>query len=333
MIALLIAAGDRHGLLALLTPLFIRLFRRLNLGQYIRDDTPQTHVLKRGTPSMGGVVFIIGRDHRLLRRPAHRAWPADHLAALLVILMMVGLALIGFIDDLLKVEAPEQPRPGRPLEDRSAPSIVGIVFAILALNSEDANGVPTASTASPSSATCPFDFVVDLRRAGSASSCSWSGSSSSRPACRTRSTSPTGSTGWPPARRSSRSAPTSSSGSGRPTSPASARVAEENIFKCYTCASPLDLADDRRRDRRGAHRIPLVEHLARADHHGRHRRLRPRRRCWRPWRSCRRTELLLILIGGLFVIVTGSVILQRAYFKITKGKRIWRRARCTITSR
>ena len=37
-----------------------------------------------------------------------------------------------------------------------------------------------------------------------------------------------------------------------------------------------------------------------------------------------RTELLLILIGGLFFIVTGSVILQRAYFKITHGKRIFR---------
>jgi phospho-N-acetylmuramoyl-pentapeptide-transferase len=36
-----------------------------------------------------------------------------------------------------------------------------------------------------------------------------------------------------------------------------------------------------------------------------------------------RTEVLLVLIGGLFVIVTGSVILQRAYFKITKGKRIF----------
>jgi phospho-N-acetylmuramoyl-pentapeptide-transferase len=36
-----------------------------------------------------------------------------------------------------------------------------------------------------------------------------------------------------------------------------------------------------------------------------------------------RTELLLILIGGLFLIVTGSVIVQRAYFKITGGKRIF----------
>jgi phospho-N-acetylmuramoyl-pentapeptide-transferase len=36
-----------------------------------------------------------------------------------------------------------------------------------------------------------------------------------------------------------------------------------------------------------------------------------------------RTELLIILIGSLFVIVAGSVIIQRAYFKATKGKRIF----------
>ncbi|MDP4586526.1 MAG: phospho-N-acetylmuramoyl-pentapeptide-transferase, partial [Microbacteriaceae bacterium] len=36
-----------------------------------------------------------------------------------------------------------------------------------------------------------------------------------------------------------------------------------------------------------------------------------------------RTELLIILIGSIFVIVAGSVIVQRAYFKMTKGKRIF----------
>ena len=36
-----------------------------------------------------------------------------------------------------------------------------------------------------------------------------------------------------------------------------------------------------------------------------------------------RTELLILLIGSLFVIVAGSVIVQRAYFKLTKGKRIY----------
>jgi phospho-N-acetylmuramoyl-pentapeptide-transferase len=42
-----------------------------------------------------------------------------------------------------------------------------------------------------------------------------------------------------------------------------------------------------------------------------------------------RTELLLVLIGGIFVIVTGSVVIQRGYFKLTKklygkGRRVFR---------
>jgi phospho-N-acetylmuramoyl-pentapeptide-transferase len=39
-----------------------------------------------------------------------------------------------------------------------------------------------------------------------------------------------------------------------------------------------------------------------------------------------RTELLLVLIGGLFAIITLSVILQVGYFKATKGKRLFRMA-------
>ncbi len=42
-----------------LTPLFIRLFHRLQWGQFIRDDGPVSHHAKRGTATMGGVVFII----------------------------------------------------------------------------------------------------------------------------------------------------------------------------------------------------------------------------------------------------------------------------------
>ena len=39
------------------TPLLIRLVHRLHYGQYIRQDGPQTHLIKRGTPTMGGVVI------------------------------------------------------------------------------------------------------------------------------------------------------------------------------------------------------------------------------------------------------------------------------------
>ncbi|HPM50638.1 MAG TPA: phospho-N-acetylmuramoyl-pentapeptide-transferase, partial [Rhodoglobus sp.] len=60
MIALLIAGGVSLAFTLFLTPLFIRLFTRLKWGQFIRDDGPQSHHTKRGTPTMGGIIFIIG---------------------------------------------------------------------------------------------------------------------------------------------------------------------------------------------------------------------------------------------------------------------------------
>ena len=65
-----------------------------------------------------------------------------------------------------------------------------------------------------------------------------------------------------------------------------------------------------------------MERPARADLHGRHR-LAGLGGALAALAILTRTELLLILIGGLFLIVTGSVILQRVYFKLTRGKRIF----------
>ena len=60
MIALLTGAGFSLVFTLLTTPLFIRLFNRIGWGQFIRDDGPKSHHAKRGTPTMGGIVFIIG---------------------------------------------------------------------------------------------------------------------------------------------------------------------------------------------------------------------------------------------------------------------------------
>ena len=43
----------------LLTPVAIRGFTKLNAGQPIRTDGPKSHLTKKGTPTMGGVVFIL----------------------------------------------------------------------------------------------------------------------------------------------------------------------------------------------------------------------------------------------------------------------------------
>ena len=60
MKALLTSGALSMAFTLFLTPLFIRLFRRLQWGQFIRDDGPQSHHAKRGTATMGGIVVILG---------------------------------------------------------------------------------------------------------------------------------------------------------------------------------------------------------------------------------------------------------------------------------
>ncbi len=59
MKALLTAGGIALVFSLFLTPLFVRLFHRLELGQFIREDGPQSHHAKRGTPTMGGIVIVL----------------------------------------------------------------------------------------------------------------------------------------------------------------------------------------------------------------------------------------------------------------------------------
>ena len=58
MRALLLAGGISMAFTLLGTPAFIWLFRRLRWGQFIREDGPQSHQVKHGTPTMGGIIII-----------------------------------------------------------------------------------------------------------------------------------------------------------------------------------------------------------------------------------------------------------------------------------
>ncbi len=102
MIVILIA-----GALALLlslfgTPLLIRFLAKRGYGQVIRDDGPTSHHTKRGTPTMGGIIIIVATvlaysiAHVFSGRP-------PTVSALLVIGLVIALGLIGFIDDYLKI--------------------------------------------------------------------------------------------------------------------------------------------------------------------------------------------------------------------------------------
>jgi len=84
------------------TPLFIRLMRRLGYGQPIRVEGLKSHESKRGTPTMGGTVFVAAS---LIGYAAGHALTRTGVTAsgLLVLMIMTGLAVVGFIDDFLKI--------------------------------------------------------------------------------------------------------------------------------------------------------------------------------------------------------------------------------------
>ncbi len=104
MVGILIAGAVALICVLVGTPLAIRLFRRQGMGQLIQMDLPDSHQTKRGTPTSGGVVIILG---------AVIAYLVVHLVAgnrvrftpagLLVVFTMVSTGLVGFVDDLLKI--------------------------------------------------------------------------------------------------------------------------------------------------------------------------------------------------------------------------------------
>ena len=106
MVNILLAGGISLVSSLLVTPLFVRFLVRRGYGQFIRDDLTQHHY-KRGKPTMGGAVIIgaalagyFGSHLRWLWwAPAARVT----LSALLVLILLVGMGLVGFLDDYIKV--------------------------------------------------------------------------------------------------------------------------------------------------------------------------------------------------------------------------------------
>ncbi|MGI6685995.1 MAG: phospho-N-acetylmuramoyl-pentapeptide-transferase [Bacillota bacterium] len=80
-----------------LGPILIPLLRVLKFGQLVRSDGPKGHLKKAGTPTMGGLIFIIAMVGALL------IWSDLSIEVLLSIGMVLGFGLLGLLDDLIKV--------------------------------------------------------------------------------------------------------------------------------------------------------------------------------------------------------------------------------------
>ena len=154
------------------TPLFIRFLVRRGYGQFIRDDGPTSHHTKRGTPTMGGAVIILATllgyliSHLLLIlldvtgmvEVTHSRFT---LSALLVLFLITGLGFIGFLDDYTKIS--KQRSLGLTSAEKLAgQTVIAVIFALLALL------VKGDSTRAPASTAISFvrDTSFDLAFAG-----------------------------------------------------------------------------------------------------------------------------------------------------------------------
>lgn len=126
------------------SPVAIRLLIARGYGQLIRDDGPTSHHTKRGTPTSGGAVIITGA--LLGYGGAHLVtWRELSISGLLTLFLMTGLGAVGFLDDYIKV-AKQRSLGLRASAKLAGQMVVAVVFAVLATHFPDGQGYTPAST-------------------------------------------------------------------------------------------------------------------------------------------------------------------------------------------
>ncbi len=145
---ILFSAGIALAVSILLTPVLVKAFSRQGFGQEIRMEGPASHQAKRGTPTMGGVAIIAGiwagywGSHLI-----GVGYDADGPSAsgLLVLGLATALGGVGFLDDFIKI------RKQRNLGLNQTAKLVGqfvaaVIFGLLALQFRGASGLTPGST-------------------------------------------------------------------------------------------------------------------------------------------------------------------------------------------
>jgi phospho-N-acetylmuramoyl-pentapeptide-transferase len=125
------------------TPALIRVLARRGYGQIIRDDGPTSHHTKRGTPTMGGIIIILSAALSYLF--AHLiSGNAMTVSALLVLGLVFALGFLGFLDDWLKVS--RQKSLGLRTKQKLLGQIIfASAFGYLGINFPDSEGLTPIS--------------------------------------------------------------------------------------------------------------------------------------------------------------------------------------------
>ncbi|MCX7521508.1 phospho-N-acetylmuramoyl-pentapeptide-transferase [Microbacterium sp. STN6] len=327
MIVLIASGALSLAFTLFLTPAFIKLFRKLEWGQFIRDDGPKSHHSKRGTATMGGIIIILGVLFGYFTSVL-LAGQRPSISVLLVLFMMVGMGIVGFVDDFLKTRNQRSLGLGGWAKVLGQ-VIVASIFGVLAVNfpTEAANGNTPANMTISFIRDLPINFMalsafgaigvvvayilyfiwINFIVAGTTNGVNVTdGLDGLATGASILALSAYILIGFWQSIQSCYST----------------KLDPANISKCYEVRDPLALAVIATAvagaligflwwntspaqiflgDTGSLALGGVIAALAILSH----------------------TELLLVLIGGLFVIETGSVIVQRAYFKLTHGRRIF----------
>ena len=311
MRAILLGSGLALLMSLLGTRVAINVLSRRGYGQEIRDDGPTSHHTKRGTPTMGGIVIIIATVvGYFAAKILTLSMPSA--SALLLLFLFVGLGTVGFLDDFIKI-AKQRSLGLRSKAKMIGQTVVALTFGALALSpwlADDRGETPAShhlsfirdfdSWAMPTVVVVLFMWLV-ITGTSNAVNLTDGLDGLATGACILVFGAYTLVNIW----QNSQS------------------CALEMGPKCYTVRDPLDLAvvsaaivgacfgflwwnaSPAQIFMGDTGSLSLGGALA-------------------GLAILTRTELLLIILGGLFVLETVSVMLQVGFFKLTKGKRIFR---------
>ncbi|MFM7462535.1 MAG: phospho-N-acetylmuramoyl-pentapeptide-transferase [Actinomycetota bacterium] len=144
MRGILLAGAFSFLLSFLLTSSLIKVFAGRGYGQIIREDGPATHFAKRGTPTMGGIAIVVAAtlgyliSHFLIGVPLTTS-------ALLVLALVIAISFVGFLDDWLKIT--RQNSKGLPARMKLLGQVlVSGGFAFAATKFPDERGLTPIST-------------------------------------------------------------------------------------------------------------------------------------------------------------------------------------------
>ncbi len=131
MRAILLGGGLALIFSLLGTRVAIRAFTNLGYGQEIRDDGPTSHHTKRGTPTMGGVVIVAATVlGYFLAKLITLSIPSA--SALLLLFLFVGCGMVGFLDDFIKI-VKQRSLGLRSKAKMIGLTIVAVTFGVVAL--------------------------------------------------------------------------------------------------------------------------------------------------------------------------------------------------------